>query len=148
MPLVTLLSARRVATLYYDDLANVDRRSGYVEVKRTIRVHPGSLKVATIDDDTAARLEDYLNALPMPSAVPFQDYRPDIGSPYLFPSPRSLGSLSQWAISRIVRRQRRLTGLPPPLPKHVARRSAPRRRRGPGTATHSLPAGPPDGGGG
>jgi hypothetical protein len=122
IPLMDSLSARRISTLIYDDVAAVDPRTKYVEVKRSIRVRPHSTRVVVIDDDTAALLEDYLNAQAFPNAVPFEDFRPDTGNPFLFPSPRSCYGLSQWTISRIMRRIRRLSGSSSPLRKENDRR--------------------------
>jgi hypothetical protein len=116
------LSARRTAWILYEDVADMDPHTKYIEAKRIlpIRNERGVVTSQRVIDDrrpaaagpgrrgpdaTAETLENYLNAQPPGRA--YSDYRPDEVGPYLFPSPRTTaGGLSHWSVIRILRTYR------------------------------------------
>ena len=95
--LAKFISIDRIAQLQYHQVANVDPKSKYVEVKRPILLDKG--QCLSLDDTLTGELEDYLNA--QPPGRPFLDFRPDVGC-FLFPSPRTGTSLSTWAVRSVI----------------------------------------------
>lgn len=119
-----------MAQLQYDDVAVVDSKTKYVDVKRTLFVGQSSRPVPLtrrperenrlsivwrLTDELVEQLENYLNAQPPgrvqcvpqrtkppeePTVCPYLDYRPDVGTS-LFPSPRTGMGISMWTIMRI-----------------------------------------------
>ena len=95
--LAKVISVDRVAQLLYDQVASVDPKTKYVEVRKPILLDKGQR--LSVDEALLCDLEDYLNA--QPPGRPFLDFRPDVGC-FLFPSPRTGTALSSWAVRSVI----------------------------------------------
>ena len=95
--LAKVISVDRVAQLLYDQVASVDPKTKYVEVRKPILLDKG--QCLSVDEALLCDLEDYLNA--QPPGRPFLDFRPDVGC-FLFPSPRTGTALSSWAVRSVI----------------------------------------------